>query len=211
MSSHKKKTSKNVYIGITVGLLLAVLVVSIASVTSLPGSVTPGYNCSVHPVRRGSQWQNRKNTLDVNADGVVTQEDANIVIAKLNENSEKTLWKIRPKLKTPPYIDVDGDMKVAPIDALHIANYLNNCIPDASGEGKMQTNPWHNYSKPADVNGDGFVSPVDVLAVINEINQVGSHALDQSGPAQAFKIDTNNDGYVSPVDVMIVNNALNNQ
>lgn len=238
--SHKHKSQKRLYLGVTLGVTLAVLTVSVASITSLQGSVTPGYNCSKQPTYRGSPWQNRKNTLDVNADGVVTQADAEAVIASLNTGGETRLLKLRPMLKSKPYIDVDGDMKKAPIDALHIVNYLRNCVESneggstgtggndvrdggysidngsagatgGSGEVSQSSNPWHNRQMPADVNGDGFISPVDVLAVINEINNVGSHALDQSVSSQPLKIDTNNDGSVSPIDVMIVNNALNNQ
>ena len=210
--SHKKKTSKNVYIGITVGLLLAVLVVSIASVTSLPGSVTPGYNCSVHPVRRGSQWQNRKNTLDVNADGVVTQEDANIVIAKLNENSEKTLWKIRPKLKSPPFIDVDGDTNVSSIDALLISNYLNNCIPTSIDSIGMQGNPWHNEALATDVDGDGSTGPRDAMIIMNELNSAnGPRSLTRTAPPQAYRIDVTNDGTFNSADYMAIMTFLNNR
>jgi hypothetical protein len=61
-------------------------------------------------------------------------------------------------------LDVNGDGKVTPIDALNVINYLNSALP------KVLTLP-HTAAAPyIDVNGDGNVTPIDALLVIDYLN-----------------------------------------
>lgn len=61
-------------------------------------------------------------------------------------------------------LDVNGDGKVTPIDALNVINYLNGPLP------KVLTLP-HTAAAPfVDVNGDGNVTPLDALLVIDYLN-----------------------------------------
>ena len=63
-------------------------------------------------------------------------------------------------------LDVNGDGKVSPIDALNVINYLNGPLP------KVLTLP-HTAAAPYyDVNGDGNVTPLDALLVITFLNSI---------------------------------------
>jgi ELWxxDGT repeat protein/VCBS repeat-containing protein len=61
-------------------------------------------------------------------------------------------------------MDVDGDNRVLPIDALYIINYLNTVgVTHLSG---ISGNP----TKWLDPSNDGYVTPLDALLVINDLN-----------------------------------------
>jgi hypothetical protein len=67
-------------------------------------------------------------------------------------------------------LDVNGDTKIAPNDALDVINSIN-----AFGGQKVPSSG--STSKPYwDVNGDGWVAPNDALDVINYINAFGADA-----------------------------------
>ncbi len=76
-------------------------------------------------------WQNLRDPLDVDDDGVIVPLDALLVINDLNENGAREL--IGPSTG-PPYLDVNGDGFVTPIDSLLVINYLNLRIGGGEGE-----------------------------------------------------------------------------
>lgn len=66
-------------------------------------------------------------------------------------------------------IDVNGDGRITPRDALAVINFLNENgpgetppLPGSGGEGDTPAFP--------DVNGDGRITPIDALLIINELN-----------------------------------------
>ena len=63
-------------------------------------------------------------------------------------------------------LDVNGDGKVSPIDALNVINYLNGPLP------KVLTLPHTSAAPFIDVNGDGNVTPLDALLVIGFLNSL---------------------------------------
>ena len=69
-----------------------------------------------------SPWQNQKNPLDVDGDGIVSPIDALIDINALNSNMGGPLPL---PANPPPYYDVDGDGQLTPSDVIAIINYLN--------------------------------------------------------------------------------------
>jgi hypothetical protein len=76
-----------------------------------------------------SNWQNPVNRLDVNNDGLISGSDAIIIINRLIKPSYPTdfpLGVIPAGTPAPPYIDVSGDGKLFPIDAIQVINYLNS-------------------------------------------------------------------------------------
>jgi hypothetical protein len=85
-------------------------------------------------------WQNRKSSLDVNADGFISALDALLVINALNSPSIG-----RGPLSTPRelnqlslfYIDTNGDNALSPLDALLVLNELEA----AAGEGEAAPTP----------------------------------------------------------------------
>lgn len=73
----------------------------------------------------------------------------------------------------PPYfqnpqqrLDVDGDGRVRPIDALRVINQLNRF-----GGPRLLDPATDSRESFVDVNGDYFISPIDALTVINAINR----------------------------------------
>jgi len=72
-------------------------------------------------------WNNPRQRLDVNADGVVTPIDALMVINQLNDTGAMALSDSHlERAPLVPYIDTNGDNYVTPIDALIIINHLNS-------------------------------------------------------------------------------------
>ncbi len=68
-------------------------------------------------------------------------------------------------------LSVDGDLVIAPIDALLIINELNVSTVRAT-DGRLPDVPPEAYTPPwFDTNGDFFASPLDVLLVINDLNE----------------------------------------
>ncbi|WP_145101591.1 tandem-95 repeat protein [Rosistilla carotiformis] len=79
--------------------------------------------------------QNPNNSLDVNADGVVSPIDALLIINLLNRSSGTSVSVLG--LGAPPaYYDVSGDAYVTALDALKVINALNtqSSTPQAAGE-----------------------------------------------------------------------------
>ncbi len=70
-------------------------------------------------------WQNSRNPLDVNNDGVVAPIDALIVINYLNIIQGSGQLPA-PPAAPPPFYDTSGDNVAAPQDALLVINYLND-------------------------------------------------------------------------------------
>lgn len=85
-------------------------------------------------------WQNPRNPLDVNDDGVVVPLDVLLLINDINFRGTRSL-PIPPlaPLLPPPYLDINGDGQIGPLDALIVINYLNNA--SAGGEGEAAAWP----------------------------------------------------------------------
>ena len=77
-------------------------------------------------------WQNSRNPLDVNNDGVVAPIDALIVINYLNIIQGSGQLPA-PPAAPPPFYDTSGDNVAAPQDALLVINFLND---QSNGEGE---------------------------------------------------------------------------
>jgi len=79
-------------------------------------------------------WQNPRNPLDVNADGVVVPLDVLLLINDINSRGARplSLPPLAPLLP-PPYLDTNGDGEVGPLDALLVINSLNR---GSEGEGE---------------------------------------------------------------------------
>jgi hypothetical protein len=71
-------------------------------------------------------WQNPTTALDVNNDGIISPNDALVVINELNKDGPHSL-PLPPVAPNgpPPYYDVAGTDSISSIDALMILNYLN--------------------------------------------------------------------------------------
>ena len=95
------------------------------------GGTANGGNDSSEPyafnIVVGSQhpWQNQVNSLDVNADGIVSPIDVLIVINSLNAGGPRTLGSLTAPSGPEFYLDSSGDDVLSPLDALIILNYLN--------------------------------------------------------------------------------------
>ena len=92
-------------------------------------------------------------------------------------------------------LDTSGDGAVAPIDALHIINLLND--PDILDPGgRLPISRAVDSDLPFyDVNGDGFAAPIDVVLVINFLNGEGEG--EGQTPDQAFADKV----YVGPIQL----------
>ncbi len=78
-------------------------------------------------------WQNSRNPLDVDNDGLVAPVDALIVINYLN-TIQGSGQLPAPPASPPPFYDTSGDNVAAPQDALLVINFLNR---DGNGEGEV--------------------------------------------------------------------------
>ena len=72
-----------------------------------------------------ADWQNPLNHLDVDGSGLVTPQDALMVINDLNERGSRLLLLPTGEAGPPPYLDADGDGSVSPADVLLVVNALN--------------------------------------------------------------------------------------
>jgi hypothetical protein len=71
-------------------------------------------------------WNNPRQRLDVNNDGIITPIDALMIINQLNDTGAMALPDSHlERAPLVPYIDTNGDNYVTPIDALLVINYLN--------------------------------------------------------------------------------------
>jgi len=97
-------------------------------------------------------WQNARNPLDVNDDGVVVPLDVLLLINDINSRGTRSL-PIPPlaPLLPPPYLDINGDGQIGPLDALIVINYLNNV--SAGGEGEAAAWPLVESERGEGLNG----------------------------------------------------------
>ena len=66
-------------------------------------------------------WQNPKNPLDVDGNGIVEQADAQLVIDRILTIGT---GPVDETIVPPPYFDTNGDGRVSPIDSLVVINFL---------------------------------------------------------------------------------------
>jgi hypothetical protein len=86
-------------------------------------------------------------------------------------------------------LDVDGDGKVTPVDAVLIINSLN-----ADGVRTLTSKSLSVNGPFVDVNGDRQLTPLDALLVINHLNSVGSSEGEASpSPPSTLKDDADFD------------------
>jgi len=84
-----------------------------------------------------STWQNPRNPLDVNGDGVVQPLDALVIINDINARQSRALpIPPVPPSVPPPYLDVSGNGAIGPQDVLIVINYLNSVVMAGAGEGE---------------------------------------------------------------------------
>src|SRR6185369_857001 len=75
----------------------------------------------------GTSQTNVLNGLDVNNDGVISAQDALIIINQLNGMAETA------SAENARYVDVDGDGIVTATDVLRIVNFINDPASQISG------------------------------------------------------------------------------
>lgn len=90
-----------------------------------------------------------------------------------------------PTIPVRQPLDVNGDGRVSPIDALLVINRLNHTPGTLTESRALVTGPAgggpRSGSDPFDTSGDGNVSPIDALLVINYLNRQAAVAA--SAPA----------------------------
>ncbi|HND55987.1 MAG TPA: Ig-like domain-containing protein, partial [Pirellulaceae bacterium] len=96
-------------------------------VTDSQGALSSSATVTVTVQRTPSPWQNPNNNLDVNADGFVSPIDVLLIVNYLNlyGNPAPT------PPPAPPYLDVNGNFTVEPVDVQPILTRLNA----GNGEG----------------------------------------------------------------------------
>ena len=83
-----------------------------------------------------SDWQNSRDLLNVNNDmpGIVDFDDVQPIVAELSESnfSDSVSGKLNSPndAAAPPFVDVDGDGYVSPIDLVRVLNGLNHATPE---------------------------------------------------------------------------------
>lgn len=110
-------------------------------------------------------WQNPRNPLDVNDDGVVTPLDVLLLINDLNARGTRPLpIPPSPPSLAPPYLDVNGDNVIGPLDALIVINYLNAMSGGGGageGEGDGAAFPLAESARGGGQGADGRRSGAD--------------------------------------------------
>jgi len=157
---------------------------------------------------RSAPFQNPMNQFDVDRNGQVTNNDALLVINRINSGGMGELPESRVCLT--PYHDVNGDGRLTPADVLAVMNHLRQQSAEASPASTQS--PHQNAENHLDVNNDGAVSAADTQLLTSELNENGPRRLND--PAPSFDgpyLDVNGDRRLSPVDVLLVNNYLNQQ
>ena len=86
-------------------------------------------------VLENDDWQNDALRWDVNADGLVTPEDALVGINEFNRTGARAL-PAAPAQPLKFYLDVTGDNQHTPSDIHWIVNYINQFV-GGGGEGEM--------------------------------------------------------------------------
>jgi hypothetical protein len=85
-----------------------------------------------------SAFQNRENSLDVNADTVISPLDVLSIVDYINSNPGGGQLPLNsPDL--PPFVDVDGDGFATPLDVLRVVNALNQTPGAGEGEAAGDT------------------------------------------------------------------------
>ena len=79
-------------------------------------------------------FTNLDNPLDVDGSGVVTNEDATVILTDIASRGARKLAASQPSIIVPPYLDTNGDGFVSPADALQVLNLVN---AEAREDGTM--------------------------------------------------------------------------
>ncbi len=88
-------------------------------------------------------WQNPINSLDVNADGIVTNSDALLIINRLNDGRGARSLSVPRAFSELSLGDIDptGDNFLSAADALKVINTLNTNRPSGEGEVSSESSP----------------------------------------------------------------------
>lgn len=109
-------------------------------------------------------FQNARNRMDVNNDGVVSPIDALLVLNRLNRGGEGEGGNGSDGNGTQIFWDVNGDNRMSPIDALQVINFLNRGNSAGVGEGESAMPIGDSFGSNSVA---GFASAAD--AVFGEI------------------------------------------
>lgn len=155
-------------------------------------------------------FQNPDNQFDVNDDGTVTEQDARLVIGRINSVGIGKLPETRED--SSPYYDVNGDGTLTAIDVLLVRNELTRPSLEPPSGVEPSPSPHQNSQERLDVNNDGVISAIDALLIINELQRNGPHRLSEPAlPYDGPYVDVNGDRYVSAVDLLHLTNYLNQE
>ncbi len=95
-------------------------------VTAIDRGTPVKYSSTTFALRAYSDrsiWQNAINQTDVNQDGVVTAVDADLILDGLRSRTFQSLPTQRTE--SEGLLDVNGDQRLTPVDALRVLNILN--------------------------------------------------------------------------------------
>lgn len=86
-------------------------------------------------------WQNARDAIDVNDDGLITPMDALLIINEINSGGARSL--LGTNVPYPPFIDTNGDNLLTANDVLQVVNFINaRSAGGRSGEGEaLQPSP----------------------------------------------------------------------
>lgn len=101
-----------------------------------------------------SPWQNQSRRHDTNNDGLVDLFDVLIVINEINRTGSRALNA--NDAVPPPFLDVDGNRILDPIDALVIINFING--QGAGGEGESRDEAQANESASSSFDLDDWAT-----------------------------------------------------
>jgi hypothetical protein len=101
-----------------------------------------------------SPWQNQSRRHDTNNDGLVDLFDVLIVINEINRTGSRALNA--NDAVPPPFLDVDGNRILDPIDALVIINFING--QGAGGEGESRDDAQANESASSSFDLDDWAT-----------------------------------------------------
>ncbi len=101
-----------------------------------------------------SPWQNQSRRHDTNNDGLVDLFDVLIVINEINRTGSRALNA--NDAVPPPFLDVDGNRILDPIDALVIINFING--QGAGGEGESRDEAKANESASSSFDLDDWTT-----------------------------------------------------
>ncbi|MFN6128276.1 MAG: dockerin type I domain-containing protein [Planctomycetota bacterium] len=101
-----------------------------------------------------SPWQNQSRRHDTNNDGLVDLFDVLIVINEINRTGSRAMPA--NDAVPPPFLDVDGNRILDPIDALVIINFING--QGAGGEGESRDEAQANESVSSSFDLDDWTT-----------------------------------------------------